>query len=146
MRPNERAVRPKTPRYRLLAETMPLLVWAAGPDGSVNYVNARFYEFTGAAAEALYGSAWEQLVHADDLAGVRDLWVRSLATREGFEGELRLRRADGSYSWFLQRALPNDASGPTRWLGTMTEIDDQKRSRSGSRSWPICAILSSSLD
>ncbi|HXH22305.1 MAG TPA: PAS domain S-box protein [Dehalococcoidia bacterium] len=135
-------------RYRLLAETMPLLVWTARPDGSVDYCNARFYEYTGLRPGG-DGEGWLEAVHRADSPAVREAWRRSLESGEAFEGELRIRRADGSHAWFLQRVLPlRDAAGAlVRWLGALTEIEDQKRSEQRLAFLAeASAILSSSLD
>jgi PAS domain S-box-containing protein len=136
-------------RYRTLAEAMPQIVWTATADGSVDYYNERFYEFTGLKPGQAQGWTWQGLVHPDDEGKVLAAWRRSLETGEQFELESRLRRADGSYCWVLERALPlRDASGRiTRWLGTVTDIDAQKRAqeRFGFLA-EASATLSSSLD
>jgi len=136
-------------RYRTLAEAMPQIVWTATADGSIDYYNERFYEFTGLEPGEAEGWAWQGLVHPDDEARVTAAWRRSLETGEQFELESRIRRADGSYCWVLERALPlRDASGRiTRWLGTVTDIDAQKRAqeRFGFLA-EASATLSSSLD
>jgi PAS domain S-box-containing protein len=136
-------------RYRLLAETMPLMVWTATPDGIVDYCNARFYEYTGIAQSETPVPVWQQAIHPEDAANVDEDWNRSLLAGEPYEGEMRVRRADGSYSWFLQRALPlRDGNGAiVRWLGALTEIEDQKRAEERLAFLAeASAILSSSLD
>jgi PAS domain S-box-containing protein len=115
-------------QYRLLAETLPHLVWTARPDGEVEYTNARWREYTGQSAEQAVGWGWEDAVHPDDRPAVVTAWNAALASGEPFEVEYRLRRQDGEYRWHLSRSLPaRDASGRVvRWVGAVTDVHDQK--------------------
>src|SRR5690348_12470319 len=110
---------------------MPQLVWTARPDGSVEYFNERFIDYTGYRPDDIpYPEGIEQIIHPDDVAGVMERWHEALVSGEPFETEFRLRRAlDASYRWFLSRALPvrNSFSEVERWIGTATDIDAQKR-------------------
>jgi PAS domain S-box-containing protein len=118
-------------RYRSLAEAVPNIVWTARPDGSVDYFNQRWFEYTGIAAVEAAGS-WERAVHPDDQAAARTEWLRALATRQMLEFECRLRRSsDGAFRWHLCRALPEEGSSGQveAWLGTFTDIEDQKRAQ-----------------
>ena len=65
-------------QYAVLAESLPQLVWSARPDGSVDYVNRRWREYTGRSGERILGDGWQESVHPDDLAQVQDHWRRSL--------------------------------------------------------------------
>ncbi|HXE56661.1 MAG TPA: PAS domain S-box protein [Gemmatimonadales bacterium] len=115
-------------RYRELAEAMPQIVWTAGADGAVDYFNRRWYDYTGLDPERSLGSGWEAVVHPDDRDGLRDAWRRALETGAPFEGESRFRRADGQYRWHLARAtaLPDDGGRAVRWIGTATDVHDQR--------------------
>jgi hypothetical protein len=107
-----------------LAEAIPQLVWTARPDGSVDYLNQRWVEFTGARA---LGHGWEAAIHPEDAARVRELWRGSLAGGVAYETEYRLRARDGGYRWFLARALPlRDSDRIVKWFGTCTDIHDRK--------------------
>jgi hypothetical protein len=92
------------------------------------------------------GWDWVDAIHPDDRERATKALRDAVASGEGFQTELRKRSADGSYCWFLERALPvRDAAGRViRWLGTCTDIDDQKRSQERLEFWPKLAILSSS--
>jgi PAS domain S-box-containing protein len=117
-------------RYRFLAEAIPVQVWTAQPDGSLDYVNRRAIEYFSRAAPEIIGDNWQQVIHPDDLDACLERWQRALSTGEIYEVEFRLRRAsDEAYRWHLSRALPmRDAEGRIiRWFGTNTDIDDQKR-------------------
>ncbi len=117
--------------YRLLLlEDLPQMVWAAEPDGAITYFNRRWYDYTGLTYQQSQGSGWQAALHPDDLVLTLDRWHRALKTGDSYEVENRFRRvSDGVYRWHLSRALPmRDAEGRiVRWLGTATDIDDQKR-------------------
>ncbi|MBM6579599.1 PAS domain-containing protein [Microvirga sp. BT689] len=122
-------------QFAVLAESLPQLVWSARPDGSIDYVNRRWREFTGLSGEQFLGIGWEAAIHPDDLPQVRDHWHRSLESGHAYEWEYRLRNAVGEYEWFLSRAIPiQDLTGRiTRWFGTSTNIDEQKKTEDAVR-------------
>ena len=107
-------------RYRSLADAVPQIVWTAGTDGVVNYRNERWYELTGLPRDGT--SVWQEFVHPDDAAATGAAWEEALRTRTPLDAEYRIRLADGTYRWFLGRALPT-ADG---WVGTSTDIEDRK--------------------
>ena len=117
-------------KLRDVIETMPTFAWTALPDGSVDFVNRFWQEYTGLSTEKTVGGGWESAVHRDDLGRHVEKWRVSLATGEVFENEVRYRRAsDGQYRWFLTRAVPlRDRRGKiVKWYGTSTEIEDRKQ-------------------
>jgi PAS domain S-box-containing protein len=117
-------------KLRDVIETMPTFAWTALPDGSVDFVNRHWQEFTGLSAEKSAGSGWEAAIHSSDVSRHAEKWRASLATGEPFENEMRFRRAaDGQYRWFLARAVPlREARGKIlKWYGTSTDIEDRKR-------------------
>lgn len=115
-------------RFRILADTMPQMVWSTLPDGYHDYYNARWYEFTGVPAGSTDGVGWNGMFHPDDQERAWSVWRQSLDTGEPYEIEYRLRDANGEYRWTLGRALPmRDRAGRiTRWFGTCTDIHEQK--------------------
>lgn len=115
-------------QFRILADTMPQMVWSTRPDGFHDYYNARWYEFTGMPVGSTDGVGWNEMFHPDDQDRAWSLWRHSLETGDPYEIEYRLRNADGAYRWTLGRALPmRDRNGSiTRWFGTCTDIHDQK--------------------
>ncbi|MBP0443454.1 PAS domain-containing protein [Roseomonas sp. SSH11] len=125
----EAALRESEARFRTIADTMPQAVWSTRPDGHHDYYNRRWYELTGTGDGDTDGVDWEKVVHADDRATTWERWRQALATGKLYEVEYRLRMADGSWRWFLGRALPvRDARGRiTRWFGTCTDIHDLRR-------------------
>lgn len=114
----------------VLADMMPQLVWSARPDGIPDYFNRRWYDYTGQTPEQSAGAEWADVLHPDDVSRSITRWEEAFQSGEMYEIEYRIRRAsDGAYRWFLARAEPiRDAEGRiTRWFGTCTDIDDQKR-------------------
>ena len=123
-------VRRQERRLRDVIETMPTFAWTSLPDGSVDFVNRHWQEYTGLSTENTVGSGWQAAVHPEDLERHREKWRASLATGERFENEVRYRRAtDGQYRCFLTRAVPlRDARGHIlKWYGISTDIEDRKR-------------------
>ncbi len=115
--------------FRELADSMPDIVWAARPDGYVDYYNHRWYEFTGCKADSRGNESWDKVLHPDDLKRTREEWERAVGSGEPYVVEYRFRRAiDGSYRWHLGRALPvkSDSGEIMRWFGTSTDIHDHK--------------------
>ncbi|WP_229429839.1 PAS domain-containing protein [Massilia sp. ZL223] len=125
-----RALRDSEARFRSFAQAMPNQVWAAGPDGRLNWFNEHVYAYSGLGFEDLEGEGWTAVVHEADRAATQTRWAIAVASGADFEAEMRLRRADGSYRWHLSRAVPlrSDAGGDAGgWIGTATDIEDQKR-------------------
>jgi PAS domain S-box-containing protein len=116
-------------RYRALADAMPQIVWTAGADGKATYYNRRWYEYTGFDPGPPDGDEWIRVIHADDLGATRRTREATLETGDVFEMQYRFRNADGVYRWHLGRAIPvrNDAGDIEFWVGTATDIEDQKR-------------------
>jgi PAS domain S-box-containing protein len=116
-------------RYRTLAESVPHIVWTARPDGSVDYFNQRWFEYTGMSTEDAAGS-WVGALHPADAWPCRTRWQDAVRSGEMFQAEGRLRRAsDGAFRWHLGRAVP-ERGGTGQilsWFGTFTDIEDQKR-------------------
>ena len=113
-------------RFRVLAQAVPNQVWSATPEGKLDWVNQKVFDYSGLDEEQLLGDGWSQLVHPADLQRVQAEWLNSLQHKTRYETEFRLRRHDGIYRWHLVRALPNFLEGATRWLGANTDIEEQK--------------------
>ncbi|MDB6172875.1 MAG: histidine kinase [Chthoniobacteraceae bacterium] len=130
LRRNSHALQQSEEHFRLLANAMPQIVWIARPDGSVEYFNERWYEFTGFTRSGSQNEVWEPVMHPDDLARTVVTWTHSLQTGEPYDIRYRFRDPRTlEYRWFLGRALPvRDESGViTRWFGTCTDIDELHR-------------------
>jgi PAS domain S-box-containing protein len=114
---------------RRVVDAIPTLAWSARSDGSADFFNQRWLDYTGLSAEQARDWGWTVALHADDLSGLVDYWRSVLASGEPGEVEGRLRRFDGVYRWFLFRATPSfdDDGRVVKWFGTNTDIEDRKR-------------------
>src|SRR5215470_16629803 len=117
-------------QLRLAIDTIPGLVWSALPDGSAEFMNQRWLEYTGLSLKEGLDWGGKVAVHPDDLARFMDEWRAALAEGKPLETEARLRRADGEHRWLLIRAVPlRDETGKiVKWYGMSTDIEDRKRS------------------
>ena len=121
-------------RLRLVIDTIPTMAWSVLPDGAVDFVNQRWLEYTGLSFEKALKEA-NHTVHPEDLPSVMEKWLVDMATGEPCEYEMRLRRADGEYRWFLVRTVPlRDEQGKiVKWYGTSADIEDRKRAEDARR-------------
>ncbi|MGA2373274.1 MAG: ATP-binding protein [Candidatus Korobacteraceae bacterium] len=124
-----RQLRRQEKKLRDVIETIPTFAWTALPEGSVDFVNGNWQRYTGLSNEESAGSGWEAAVYPADLKRHTEKVRASVATGEPLESEVRFRRADGEYRWFLVRAVPlRDTQGKIlKWYGTSTDIEDRKR-------------------
>jgi PAS domain S-box-containing protein len=117
-------------RFRQLADAMPQIVWCTRGDGTLDYLNKRWHDYSGLPEGDMNTASTNEVIHPDDREAVALAWSKALEVGDGFQVEFRLREsATGAYRWHLGRALPvRDYHGTIlRWLGTSTDIDDQKR-------------------
>ena len=131
----EQALRWSAEAFRMLAESVPQLVWMCTPDGSNVYFNQRWMDYTGLTLEESYGKGWDTPFHPDDKQSAWNTWNHALATGDTYRMECRLRAADGLYRWFLIKGGPlRDVAGSlVKWFGTCTDIDDLKQAEEGLR-------------
>src|SRR3984885_713151 len=110
-------------------DAFPTLAWAARPDGSAEFLNRRWLDYTGLSAEEASNWGWTVALHTEDRDRLMDFWRHLLDSGEAGEIEARLRRYDGEYRWFLFRVEPvRDNRGDIfKWYGANTDIEDRKR-------------------
>ena len=122
----EEALRCNERELRQVIETIPAMVWTALPDGSNASLNSRWMEYTGSSATGL---GWQSAVHPNDLKRHMDAFLASSAAGLPFEGEVRFRRVDGEYRWFLVQGMPlrDEQGNVLKWYGIVTDIEDRKR-------------------
>ncbi len=116
----ETALRDSESWFRHLADSLPIMVWAANTDGDLDYVNATWRRYTG----ELELDEWERAIHPDDVAPLRERWAAARARRERYEARCRMRRAaDGTWRWHSVRAVPicDPAGVLIRWLGALVD-------------------------
>jgi PAS domain S-box-containing protein len=126
----EEALRESEERFRQLADAMPQMIWTARPDGSFDYYNERWYDYTGFARDGGDDESWEPILHPDDVKSWQEVWGSARQTATPYQIEYRFRdRRTGGFRWFLGRAVParNSQGEIVKWYGTCTDIDDQKR-------------------
>jgi PAS domain S-box-containing protein len=122
-------LRRREKELREVIATIPTFAWTALPNGTVDYLNRHYEDYTGLPIKKGVGLSWTAVVHPEDLKRHMERFRSAMATGELFEVESRFRRADGQYRWFLTRAVPlRDSHGRiARWFGTSIEIEDRKR-------------------
>jgi formate hydrogenlyase transcriptional activator len=113
---------------RLLVDNMPMLAWSSHADGSLDFVNQQWRDYTGLSTEESRGPGWKAAVHPDDLPGLLQQWETQPELDHAGEHEVRLRRSDGVFRWFSIRREPlhDQAGALLRWYGTATDIEDRK--------------------
>jgi len=118
-------------QLRRIVDTIPVLAWCNLPDGSNEFLNQRWQDYTGLSQQEASGWGWQVAFHPDDLPRLMDRWRVCLSSGEADEVEARLRSRDGVYRWFLIRVEPfrDDVGNIVRWYGTSTDIDDLKRAQ-----------------
>jgi len=120
---------------RTIIDTIPALAWSSEADGSVEFVNLRWSNYTGLTTEQARGWGWQAAIHAEDVVWLSDQRRITMASGKPFELEARMRRYDGQYRWFMHRAEPllDEHGRIVKWYGTNTDIDDRKRAEEALR-------------
>ena len=126
----EEAVRQSEKQLREIVESMPAIAWTNSPDGSMEFVNKRWQEYTGMSPEEAVGFGWKDAFHPKDLDRYGEKRRASLRSGDPIEDEVRIRAGDtGEYRWFISRAVPlrDEQGNIIRWYGTATDIQDRKQ-------------------
>jgi PAS domain S-box-containing protein len=115
-------------RFRLLADSMPQLIWTSDKGGDLNYFNQAMYNFSGQPFEYIKKEGWINIVHPEERTESQKRWKYSIESGNEFIFEHRFRDRKGDYHWQLSRALPfRDSKGQIQlWVGTSTDIQEQK--------------------
>ena len=126
---------------RAFVDSVLTIAWSALPDGSLDFINQRFRDYTGLSSDQLIGWEWKSVVHPEDIPRLQTWWQDVRQSEKAGTTEKRLRRFDGAYRWFRIAAAPvHDAQANLiRWCGINTDIDDLKHTeealRASERSW-----------
>jgi PAS domain S-box-containing protein len=132
---------PATLKLRPFIDAVLAIAWSSLPDGSLDFINQRFRDYTGLSSDQLTGLKWKSAVHPDDIQKLETWWQHLSQSQEAATTEKRLRRFDGAYRWFQIAAAPvhDEQSNLIRWCGINTDIDDLKQTEEGlrasERSW-----------
>jgi PAS domain S-box-containing protein len=126
----EEVLRASEARLRTLANVVPAMVWMSSAQGEVEFLNDRWFAFTGASKGQTENDP-ASFLHPDDAPRATELWAEAFGKREGFGAELRIRRSDGQFRWFLSRSEPVlDRRGEVAgWIGASIDIDDQRKAQ-----------------
>jgi PAS domain S-box-containing protein len=124
----EEELRASTERMRFMAESMPQKIFTAKPDGSVDYFNPQWMEFTGLKLDEIKDWGWTQFIHPDDLDENIRVWKIAVESGNPFNFEHRFRRHDGEFRWHLSRAqaMRDEHGEVVMWVGSNTDIHEQK--------------------
>jgi PAS domain S-box-containing protein len=125
----EEAVRESEQRFRLVADTAPVLMWMSDADKLCTYFNKPWLDFTGRSIEGELGNGWAEGVHQDDLERCLDTYKHSFDRREEFRMEYRLRRHDGEYRWIIDIGVPrfNKDHSFAGYIGSCIDVTERKR-------------------
>jgi len=131
----ESTLREQASQLHGIAESLPSLVWNCLPDGTCDFVNRQWVDYTGVPAHALLGQGWLEQVEATDRGRVREEWRAAIEKGIPLDTELRLRRRDGAYRWFKALSSPiRDPLGAiVKWYGMSIDVDDLKRAQGSER-------------
>ena len=124
----EQVLRESENRFRTIADSTPMLIWMAEPDGKNSFNNKWLVEFTGLPQQELEGNNWRRVLHPDDVAGFETTDNEVLQKHEPFTHEYRLRRHDGHYRWMLDIGIPRFSPDGSflGFIGTVQDINERK--------------------
>jgi PAS domain S-box-containing protein len=126
---HEQILRESEERFRLLANSVPELVWISNAEGEITYTSERWTKYTGSPPDEALGYGWLKTIHPDDVDQTLRTWVEVRCRGVPYEMEIRYRRHDGSYRWHVVRANPYRHSGTgeiTAWFGSSMDIHERK--------------------
>ena len=125
----EQQVRESEQRFRLLANTAPVMIWTTGTDKLCNYVNRPWLDFTGRTFEQELGNGWAESIHSEDVVSSFRKYTEAFDNREQLEMEYRVRRHDGEYRWIFDRGVPRfNADGSfAGYIGCCIDVTERKR-------------------
>ena len=122
-------------RFRKIAELVPDMLWSGEVHGQMRFISRRFQHYSGIGERDLVASGWERVVHPIDVAEMKKQFAEASAAKTAMELEVRLRRRDGAYRWFMSRTTPvcDESGAIDYWLGSFNDIDEMKRAEQALR-------------
>ncbi|MDB6057857.1 MAG: nodV1 [Verrucomicrobiales bacterium] len=130
----EKALRKSETHLRLVIDSIPTMAWIVLPNGAVDFLNRRWLEYSGLSLEEALKEP-TRTIHPDDIGRAKEKWLSHMDSGKPYEDEMRLRRADGQYRWFLIRTVPlfDESRKVCKWYGTSTDIEDRRRAEEALR-------------
>ncbi|WP_345816727.1 PAS domain-containing protein (plasmid) [Paraburkholderia sp. PREW-6R] len=121
-------------RLREMLDSVPMMVWRSLPDGKCDFMNRAYVDYVGAEQQQRESYGWEDAIHPSDVTQRMAKWRKAIQTGQSAEAEVRIRREDGVYRWFLLRVEPfrNSTGKVVRWYGAGTDIEERKRAEENS--------------
>lgn len=132
---SEAALRDSERQLQQIVSSIPGLTWSSDAQGATTFWSQQYLDYAGAQLEDVLGFGFVNYIHPDDRDPILELWTKIIASGAPGESELRLRRADGEYRWFLIRACPffDEAGNLTQWFGVNVDIENRKRAEADLR-------------
>ena len=124
----EEALRESEERFRLIANTAPVMIWMSGTEGQISYLNQTWIDYTGRPLDAMVGQRQADVLHPDEAERCVEVYGKAFEQREPFQMEHRLRRHDGDYGWAVTVGVPRyDVDGSfAGYIGTTVDITERK--------------------
>ena len=118
-------------RFRLVANTAPVMIWMSGTDKLCTYFNKPWLDFTGRSIESELGNGWAEWVYPEDFKTCMETYIKAFDRREKFSMEYRLRRHDGEYRWILDIGVPrlNEDGSFAGYIGSCIDVTERKRQK-----------------
>jgi PAS domain S-box-containing protein len=122
---SEQALKSSEERFRILTETIPQMIWMTDQEGNTEYTSSQWVKYAGVMPSNQY---WVSMAHPEDIEKTLIDWAKCVATGDNFVTESRLKNKDGEYRWHVSRGIPlkNDAGNIIKWIGSVTDIHEQK--------------------
>lgn len=134
-REDEERQRSSEATLRRFTNALPSFIWFARPNGELYYFNDRWYEYTGQSQDQALPDGWINVLHPGDVAHTAERWEHARTSGTTYEIEVRYRRRDGVYRWYVVRAEPirDDGGAITSWVGSSIDIHDRKEAETALR-------------
>ena len=131
LKQTEAALRESEARFRMMADSVPIMIWMSGVDGLGTYLNPCWLDFTGRSLEQDLGKGWTEIIHPQDRQDAFQTYMSAFEARQTFQMQYRLCRADGEYRWLLSTGIPrfNPDGNFAGYIGSCADITEIKQAK-----------------